>query len=127
VSDAPGVAAEPPVSMPVFGGGTREVDVIPWNRAQLAHVSDSTALARLVAAQLQSVGPLHPRGVESAPLRVLLGANMAAVLVELGYLTNASDETRLLAPDSQARIAQALADAIVRYDQRVRAAAGGTR
>jgi N-acetylmuramoyl-L-alanine amidase len=126
LADAAG-AAQPPVSMPVFGGGTREVDVIPWNRAQASHVAESTVFAHLVETQLRGVGALHPRSVEAAPLRVLVGANMPAVLVELGYLTNPADEARLLAPEPQARVAAVLADAIVRYDQRVRAASGGTR
>jgi N-acetylmuramoyl-L-alanine amidase len=125
-ADASGAGAEPPVSMPVFGGGTREVNVIPWIRAQVSHVAESTAFARLVEAQLRGVAPLHPRSVEAAPLRVLVGANMPAILIELGYLTNAQDETRLVAPEPQARIAAVIADAIVRYDGRVRAA-GGTR
>jgi N-acetylmuramoyl-L-alanine amidase len=127
-ADAPAPDA-PPVSMPVFGGGTRDVGVIPWNRAQAVHVDQSTMFARLVEAQMRAVGPMHPRPLEAAPLRVLVGANMPAVLVELGYLSNAADETRLLAPDAQARLAQALVDAIVRFDQAVRerAAGGGAR
>jgi N-acetylmuramoyl-L-alanine amidase len=121
--------AEPAMSMPVFGGGTREVDVIPWNRAQARYVDDSSAFAMLAAARLQPVIPLHPRGVQRAPLRVLVGANMPAVLVELGYLSNTDDEARATGPETQARLAQALAEAIVAFDQRARerAAAGGVR
>jgi N-acetylmuramoyl-L-alanine amidase len=60
---------------------------------------------------------------------VLVGANMPAVLVELGYLSNPEDEARIVAPEAQARLAQALVDAIVRFDQAVRerSAAGGAR
>jgi N-acetylmuramoyl-L-alanine amidase len=121
-------AAEPAVSMPIFGGGMREVDVLPWNRAQARHVDESSAFAEIVAARLQPVVPLHPRGIERAALRVLVGANMPALVVELGYLSNATDEARLVTPETQARMAQALGDAIASFDQRARErAAGGTR
>lgn len=129
-ADAQAAAAGPPVAMPVFGGGTREVDVILWTRAQVRHASESAAFAQLVEAELRRVTAMHPRAVQAAPLRVLVGANMPAVLVELGYLSNPDEEARLLAPDAQAKIAQALLEAIVRYDQRAReqaGAPGGTR
>jgi N-acetylmuramoyl-L-alanine amidase len=128
-ADRTTLGGEPPASMPVFGGGTREVDVIPWNRAQARHVEDSTQFATLLAARLQAVVPMHPRGVQPAALRVLVGANMTAVLVELGYLSSPADEARALAPETQGRMAQALADAIAAFDQRARerSAAGGTR
>jgi N-acetylmuramoyl-L-alanine amidase len=120
--------AEPAVSMPVFGGGSREVGVIPWNRAQAGHVDESAVFASLVARRLQPVVPPHPRGIERAALRVLVGANMPALVVELGYLSNADDEGRVTAPETQGRIAQALADAVGAYDQRTRErAAGGLR
>jgi N-acetylmuramoyl-L-alanine amidase len=53
---------------------------------------------------------------------------MPALVVELGYLSNADDEGRVTAPETQGRIAQALADAVGAYDQRTRErAAGGLR
>lgn len=131
-ASAPDTAApndEPPVSMPVFGGGSRDVNVIAWNHAQDRHVDDSRAFAALAAARLQAVMPMHPRGTGAAALRVLVGANMPAVLVELGYLSSPDDEARVVAPESQARLAQALADAIAAFDSRARqrSAAGAAR
>jgi N-acetylmuramoyl-L-alanine amidase len=115
--------------MPVFGGGSRDVNVIAWNHAQDRHVDDSRAFAALAAARLQAVMPMHPRGTGAAALRVLVGANMPAVLVELGYLSSPDDEARVVAPESQARLAQALADAIAAFDSRARqrSAAGAAR
>jgi len=66
---------------------------------------------------------MSPRALQQAPLRVLVGVNMPAVLVELGFLTNAQQEQQLLADDHQSVLAQALVDGIMRY----RAGAGGTR
>ena len=45
------------------------------------------------------------------PLRVLLGANMPAILIEMGFLTNADDE-RALKGDRLAAIVDALVDTV---------------
>jgi N-acetylmuramoyl-L-alanine amidase len=106
--------------MPVFGGGTREIDVIPWQMAQIRHVDDSAAFGRRVEAELKSVVPMSPRPLQTASLRVLVGANMPAVVVEMGYLTNPGQEDALASGAFQARLAQALANAIVQFDSAMR-------
>ena len=55
---------------------------------------------------------MSPRAIQQAPFRVLVGANMPAVLVEMGYLTNATQEVQLANPDFQARLVAALTEAI---------------
>ena len=121
--DAPGTQASLDTSaavLPVFGGGTREIDIVPWDRAQARHIDASATVARLVEGALRGTVPMNPRALQQAPLRVLIGANMPAVLVEIGYLTNTEQEDRLRAGELQGRIVQALADAIERFDARVR-------
>lgn len=113
--EAQKVAASEGVAMPVFGGGTREIDVIPWEMAQTRHIGQSAALAKLVEEQLRAVVPMNPQPVQQAPFRVLVGANMPAILVEMGYLTNAAQEAQLLGGEFQARIANALTEAIARF------------
>jgi N-acetylmuramoyl-L-alanine amidase len=66
---------------------------------------------------------MSPRALQKAPFRVLVGANMPAVLVELGFLTNAQQEQQLAGDEHQNALVQALVEGIVRY----RAASGGTR
>ena len=44
---------------------------------------------------------MSPQAVQQAPFRVLVGANMPAVLVEMGYLTNATQEAQLRAASSR--------------------------
>jgi N-acetylmuramoyl-L-alanine amidase len=106
--------------LPLFGGGTREIDIVPWERAQARHVDQSGVLARLVESALRGAVPMNPRALQQAPLRVLIGANTPAVLVEIGYLTNREQEDQLRAGELQGRVVQALADAIQRFDARVR-------
>jgi len=50
--------------------------------------------------------------VQQGPFRVLVGANMSAVVVEVGYLSNADQEKALASGAYQDRIAQALFDGV---------------
>jgi len=111
--------------VPAFDGTVREIELVPWELAQSRHLDQSTAFADLLETQLHDRIPLAGQAVASAPLRVLESANMPAILVELGYLTNA-DQEKLLAGDAFANaFVQALADAVVRFRDAL--AAGGAR
>ena len=51
---------------------------------------------------------MHPKPAAQMPLRVLVGANMPAVLIEMGFLTNAEDERALTGSDLPATIIEAV-------------------
>jgi len=110
-------------SLPVLGGGTRDIEITPWEMAQAPHIAQSTAFARAVEAALHDRVPMSTRPLQQAPLRVLVGANMPAVLVEMGFLTNPQEEQQLSGDERQNAIVQALVDGILRY----RAASQGPR
>jgi N-acetylmuramoyl-L-alanine amidase len=59
--------------------------------------------------------PMSPRAIQQAPFRVLVGANMPAVLVETGFITNPTEEKRLNTPDYQAQLVNAMLAAVVRF------------
>ena len=84
-----------PERVPVFGGGARDIELVPWELAQVRYVDQSAAMARLLREQFQLRIALDVRPVDRAPLRVLAAANMPAVLIEMGYLTNAEQEKQL--------------------------------
>jgi len=110
--------------LPTFGGGSRDIELVPWDLAQTRHLDRSEAFAGLVEQFLHDRVPLAQRAIDRAPLRVLESANMPAVLIELGYLSNA-DQARLLTSDAfQNAVVQALFEAIVRF--RDQTAPGGT-
>jgi N-acetylmuramoyl-L-alanine amidase len=89
--------------------------MVPWDLAQTRHLDQSQSFAELIEQQFRDRVPLAARPIERAPLRVLESANMPAVLIELGFLTNA-EQAKLLAGDGfQATAAQAIFDAVVRY------------
>ena len=103
------------VSMPVLGGRTRTLDIIPWDLAQALHVDDSAMLARFIAEKLGARVTMGPTPIRTAPLRLLEGLNMPAAAVEMAYLTN-KDNAKLMASDAHKdAIAQALHDAIVSF------------
>ena len=121
--EAQRAAQAPRDSLPVVGGGTRDIEIIPWEMAQARYIDRSAAFARAMEGALRDRVPMSPRALQQAPLRVLVGVNMPAVLVELGFLTNGQQEQQLLGDDQQNALAQALLDGIQRY----RAGGGGTR
>jgi N-acetylmuramoyl-L-alanine amidase len=101
--------------VPTFGGGSRDIELVPWDLAQTRHLDQSSAFADLLQQTFKDRVPLAGRVVERAPLRVLESANMPAILVEVGYLTNPA-QAKLLAGDGfQNAVVQALFDAIVRF------------
>ena len=102
-------------ALPVLGGGTRVIETIRWDLAQARHVDDSGRLANLLAAALEGHVPMTPQPVQAAPLRVLAGLNMPAVLFEMGYLTNAEQEKRATAEDGRTVLVQAIYDAVNRF------------
>jgi N-acetylmuramoyl-L-alanine amidase len=116
-------------SLPVFGGGNRDIDLILWEMAQARYIQESSALARAVESSLREHIPISARAVQQAPFRVLVGANMPAVLVEMGFITNAAQEKQLASDDFQNHIVQALVNAISHFrDARsVAAPSGGAR
>lgn len=102
-------------TLATVGGGSREIEMILWEMAQLRYLSQSASLAGAFEEQFRGRVRLSPRPVQQAPFRVLAGANMPAVLVEMGFLTNPDEEPQLVSNAYQNTIAQALLDGILRY------------
>jgi N-acetylmuramoyl-L-alanine amidase len=101
--------------VPAFGGGLRDIEMVPWDLAQIRHLDASSGFATMLEQQFRNRVPLanHPTG--QAPLRVLESANMPAVLVELGFLSNPEQEKLLTGDAFQGTVVQAFYDAIVRF------------
>jgi N-acetylmuramoyl-L-alanine amidase len=110
--------------VPAFGGGSREIELVPWDLAQTRHLDQSQAFAALVEQQFRDRVPLAARSIDRAPLRVLESANMPAVVIEMGYLTNAGQAKMLPGDAFQNTLVTALYDAIVKFRDTV--TPGGT-
>jgi N-acetylmuramoyl-L-alanine amidase len=104
--------------LPALGGGARAIALIPWEITQARYLEPSSAFAALVEQALRAHVPMSPRPIQQAPFRVLVGANMPAVLVEIGYLSNAEQEPALGTGAFQDQVAQSLFDAIAEFRAR---------
>lgn len=97
---------------------------ILWDLAQAAHLRESSVLAEMIQSGLNDLWEIGDRGVKQAPFRVLKGATMPAVLVEIGYLSNPSDADRLLDPAFRERLAESLYGSISLFRERYAALIG---
>ena len=80
-----------------------------------ASIGFSLDLADIIQKRLVQHTGLENRGVKQAPFIVLKGVNMAAVLVEVGFISNPNEERLLKTSEFQTKIAQALSQAIKEY------------
>ena len=108
--------------VPVVGGGVRQIDLVQWEMAQVRYLDRAARLADIVHQELSRRVPMSVRGVQEAPFRVLVGANMPAVLIEMGFVSNESDERRLRSAQFQNAVADALTDSVLRFRSYVESA-----
>jgi N-acetylmuramoyl-L-alanine amidase len=108
-------AAAEGADLPTIDGGTRRLDLIPWDLAQARHLDESSVLASVLQEELQRQVPMSGHPIRHAPMRLLAAANMPAALIEVAYLTNPQQEARLNTDDFKTSLAQALFSAIVRF------------
>lgn len=73
------------------------------------------ALAQMIQDELAKVPGLTSRGVRTANFLVLRENDMPAVLVEVGYLSNAEEEARLRADAVKQRLAEAIMRGVQRF------------
>jgi N-acetylmuramoyl-L-alanine amidase len=100
-------------------GAAEDLDFILWDLVQNLYIQESATLAEAVQTRLSDSLGLPNRGVKQAGFRVLVGAFMPAILVEVGFLTNAEEAKRLGSASHQRRIAEALAEAVVDFRARM--------
>lgn len=93
----------------------QDVDLILWDLAQSHHLAESQRFANMIQAELNETLQIKDRGVKQAPFRVLKGATMPAVLVELGFISNPEEEKKLQDPAYRDQLVEALVRAVARY------------
>lgn len=94
----------------------KDNEPILWKNVQSSHLAKSRALARTIDDRLKSLTAIQSR-IEGAPLAVLQGAAMPAILIEVGYLTNPAEEKNLrdhrFLMDFAAQIARGIEDFLI--------------
>jgi N-acetylmuramoyl-L-alanine amidase len=105
------------------GGPRGPMDFIMSDLRQNQYLRESSDLAQLVQDRLRQVHTGPNRGVKQAGFAVLVGAFMPAVLVEIGFISNRTEEQMLRDAERQDTIARQLATSVQDF---FRATAGRT-
>jgi len=69
----------------------------------------------LVKCLSQKYRNVKDMGVRGAPLWVLIGGKMPSVLIEVSYLSNSTEESRLRSPQYRQQVAQGIYEGILEY------------
>jgi len=76
------------------------------------YLNDSVRLARIIQENLNTLFPRKGRGLRRADLPVTEDLFVPVVVVEMGFATNPEEKKKLLFPDTQTEIANALGKSI---------------
>jgi len=100
--------------------GSEALGMVLWDLAQSQYLSESSKLAETIQQNLNQLLHIESRGVKQAPFKVLMGATMPAVLVEIGFITNAQEESRLKDSSYRENIAQAIVESVATFKAQVK-------
>ncbi len=92
-----------------------EFRLLPWNHVQSTHTDNSKLLANLVHTKLIESANSIDRGIHKAPLLVLSGADMPAILIEIGYVSHPTEEKNLRNPEVISDLARLITEGINEY------------
>lgn len=88
---------------------------IPWEKIQNRHKTTSSVLAKLIRKRINEQAIFIKSKIQGAPLMVLEGADMPAVVMEVGYITNSAEEKSLRDINVLSRIAKGIRNAVDDY------------
>ncbi len=88
-----------------------------WDMAQAEYLNESSQLAEIIQQELNLRLNIENRGIKQAPFAVLMGAAMPAVLIEVGFISNTSEERELRTESYRQKIAYALFRSISNFVQ----------
>jgi N-acetylmuramoyl-L-alanine amidase len=103
-------------SLPGSASAGGDLSLILWDMAQAEHLEESSSLASRIQEELAGVTGSQGRGVKQAPFRVLVGAAMPAVLVEVAFISHPDEEKLLTSDVYQYKLAAGLTRGIRRYE-----------
>lgn len=83
-------------------------------------MAQSVSFAKMIQRQFRQTAGRTDKGVHQAGFLVLRETSMPSVLIELGYITNPSEEAYLLSESGASSLAQSIYQAFLTYKQRQR-------
>lgn len=97
---------------------TSQVQAMLRSLVKNANINDASALGSLVDRHVGERLSASSLGVKQAAFHVLRGAEMPAILIETGFLSNAKEERRLLDSAYRRQLISGIIAAILAYDDR---------
>jgi N-acetylmuramoyl-L-alanine amidase len=92
-----------------------DLKLILWDLAQQSYLQESSRFATDVQEEMNAIAGIQNRGVKQAPFKVLVGATMPAALVEVAFISNPEEETKLKDDAFVTNVVDAIARAVVKY------------
>ncbi|MGD9642535.1 MAG: N-acetylmuramoyl-L-alanine amidase [Elusimicrobiales bacterium] len=83
--------------------------------ARNEYLNEGSKLAGLVRGEMQKRTPFVDRGVKQAAFYVLRGTYAPGILVEIGFMTNASDQKHMNDKKTRAKVANAIYRGVMRF------------
>jgi N-acetylmuramoyl-L-alanine amidase len=93
-------------------GGKNESKAILKDMAKNRYLNDSVKLAHAIGRHLAGVFPRMDRGLREAPVPILDGLTIPAVVVEIGFATRVEDRDKLMNDSTQQAVARAISKGI---------------
>jgi N-acetylmuramoyl-L-alanine amidase len=94
---------------------SNDLNATLWNMILSENRIESIEMANSIATELKRSLKLRTRYVRGAKFLVLKGAQMPAVLLEVGYVTNPEEGARLNNPYYRQMLAESIAQGVVNY------------
>lgn len=92
-----------------------KLKMILWSMAQTEFIKESSKLAEYLQNEMNILLHTRNRGVKQAPFRVLMRVSMPAVLIEVAFISNDSEEAKLNRDEFLDRVAFAIYNGISKY------------
>jgi N-acetylmuramoyl-L-alanine amidase len=89
-----------------------ETSAIIKDMTKNKHLNDSVRLAQYIEKYLDDVFPKENRGLREAPIPLLEGINVPAVVIEIGFLTNKENRKKVTDDKVQQEIVKAISRGI---------------
>ena len=100
---------------PAAPAASSDLKLMLWDLAQQEYLNESSRFAQAVQEEMNRITGIQSRGVKQAPFKVLVGATMPAALVEVAFITNPDEESKIKSDAFQKTVVDALTTAVERY------------
>ena len=99
------------------GAPKGESAAIVRDMVRTKHLNEAVRFGQILQKRLDTVFPRQDRGLRSGPVPILQSLTIPAVVLEVGFATNANDRKKLQEESIQASVAKAIADSVREFFQ----------